>query len=70
MLRTLLIANKRVQLCYLMHRELNHIQKLLGLPKRRPNKKTKSDTCQCSNKTEWLTCLCQAKIKKDQRKNT
>ena len=68
-LKTLVLANKRVQLCYLMHRELNPILKLLGLLKRRPNKRIKSDTCQCSNKTEWLTCQCQAKIKRDQLKN-
>ena len=69
MLRIQPIANKRAPLCYLMRQELNHIQKLLGLLKRRPNKRTKNVTCQCSNKTEWLKCLCQAKIKRDQLKN-
>lgn len=68
-LRIQAIVNKRALLCYLMHQELNHIQKLLGLLKRRPNKRTKSVTCQCSNKIEWLKCLCLVKIKRDQLKN-
>lgn len=70
-LRILWIANKRVRLCCHMHQELNHNLNLLGLLKRRSNKRIKSGTCQCNNnKIEWLICQCQVKTKKDQLKNT
>ena len=60
---------RRVRLCYHMHQELNLIRKLLGLHKRRPNKRTKNATCRCSNKTAWSTCQCPAKTKRDQLRN-
>ena len=69
-LRILLIS-KRVLSCYLMLQVLNLTPKLLGLLKRKHNKKTKNDTCRCSSKiTDWSICLCPAKTKKDQLKNT
>lgn len=68
--KILLTVIKRVLLCCHMHQELNLNPKLLGLLKLRSNKRIKNVTCQCSNnKTEWLTCLCPVKIKKDRLKN-
>ena len=70
-LRILSTANKRVLSCCHMHQVLNHNLNLLGLLKRRSNKRIKSGTCQCNNnKIEWLICQCQVKTKKDQLKNT
>ena len=62
-------VSRRVPLCCHMHQELKPLLKLLGLHKRRPNKRTKNDTCQCSNKTAWSTCQCPAKTKRDQLRN-
>ena len=70
-LRILSTANKRVLSCCHMHQVLNHNLNLLGLLKRRSNKRIKRGTCQCNNnKIEWLICQCQVKTKKDQLKNT